>query len=300
MMKKIAVVGSINLDYFIEADVLPGLGETVLGTRFFTALGGKGANQAVAASRLGASVAFFGSIGNDEAGRKIREELISERVDLSGLNTAEGVQTGAAFIEVCRAQNKIIVIPGANALTNAAYVKAEAERLLEHDIILFQLETPIELIEYAVPLLFRAGKTIIVNPAPALEMKEELIAMITYLTPNEHEYETVLGRKARMEELLELLPNKLIITCGEKGIRYHDGAGIVHIPVMPVTAVDTTGAGDTFSGAFAAALAEGKSLKEAIEYGNAAAGLSVRKKGAQAGMPAREEVLRHLKEERPQ
>lgn len=296
-MRKIAVVGSINIDYFVEADRLPELGETVLGKSFFLSLGGKGANQAVAASRLGGHVALFGSVGDDENSKIIVENMKKENVLVNNLNFAEGTTTGAAFIELCNSENRILVVPGANDLTDVSYIKRVSEELLDYDVILFQMETPLEMMEYIVPILYDHNKTIIVNPAPARKIREDIIGKITYITPNEHEYQLVLGSDASMAELLGQYPNKLIITRGTDGVSYFDGEALIHVPVIKVEAVDTTGAGDTFSGAFAVGVAEGKTLKDSIRFANVAAGLSVMKKGAQTGMPYRHEVELLLKEE---
>ena len=222
-MGKIAVVGSINIDYVIEADRLPELGETVLGNHFFLSLGGKGANQAVAASRLDGDVALFGSIGNDENGQIIKGKMQKEKVDLSHLNTIENHPSGAAFIELCDSENRIVVISGANKHTDVSYINSVAAELLKYDVILFQLETPLEMMEHIVPVLAENRKTIILNPAPALKLKEELINQITYLTPNEFEYELILDSEDSMEALLKRYPNKLIITRGTKGVTYFDG-----------------------------------------------------------------------------
>lgn len=294
-MGKIAVVGSINIDYVIEADRLPELGETVLGNHFFLSLGGKGANQAVAASRLGGNVALFGSIGNDENGQIIKGKMQKEKVDLSHLNTIENHPSGAAFIELCDSENRIVVISGANMHTDVSYINSVTAELLKYDVILFQLETPLEMMEHIVPVLAENRKTIILNPAPALKLKEELINKITYLTPNEFEYGLILDSEDSMETLLRRYPNKLIITRGTKGVTYFDGDKQIEVPVIIVDAVDTTGAGDTFSGAFAVGISEGKGLYESIYFGNVAAGLSVTKKGAQTGMPYRKEVEQIMK-----
>ncbi|GAA0316670.1 ribokinase [Bacillus carboniphilus] len=293
-MQRIAVVGSINMDYFIESSVLPKVGETVLGENFFLSMGGKGANQAVSAARLGGKVSLFGSLGDDENSEIIAKKLEKENINLANLQYVKESPTGAAFIELCQSENRIIVVPGANNDTDVNYVKNIAQELYKHDVIVFQLETPLSMLEYLVPLLYEQGKTIIVNPAPAQLLKPELIEKITYLTPNEHEYQIVFNTNQPMEELLKQYPNKLIITCGEEGVRFFDGTDITLVPSMKVTPVDTTGAGDTFSGAFAVAIAEGMSLQESIQFGNIAAGLSVTKKGAQTGMPYREDVTQFV------
>lgn len=294
-MQKIAVVGSINLDYFIDSDVLPQLGETVLGKDFFLSIGGKGANQAVAAARLGGKVSLFGSLGDDENSEMIVRKLEKENINLSNLQFVKGKPTGAAFIELCKSDNRIIVVPGANDQTDVNYVKNIASELLQYDVIVFQLETPLQMIQYLVPLLHERGKTIILNPAPAQTLDQELIEKVTYITPNEHEYKMVFNTNESIDDLLQKYPNKLIITCGSKGVRFFDGNEDILIPSIEVTPVDSTGAGDTFSGAFAVAISEGKSLSESIRFGNIAAGLSVTKKGAQSGMPSRSEVAQYRK-----
>ncbi|PLR73631.1 MULTISPECIES: ribokinase [Bacillus] len=297
-MKKIAVVGSLNMDYFAETDQFPAAGETVMGRDFFMSLGGKGANQAIAAARLGGRVSMFGSIGNDENSRLVREKMLSENVDITGLQQAD-IHTGVAFIEISHSDNRIIVIPGANQHTDIHYIERVADSLLGHDIIVFQLETPLSMLEHIVPRLHEKGKVIILNPAPAQKLSPELVGQLTYLTPNEHEYKMVLSTDETKEEALARYPEKLVITCGTEGVKFHDGQGIVHIPALKVKAEDTTGAGDTFCGAMAVGLSEGWALEESIRFGSAAAGLSVRKKGAQTGMPARAELDAYLKGGKP-
>lgn len=297
-MKKIAVVGSINSDYFVEADVLPKTGETILGNNFFRALGGKGANQAVAASRLGAQVTFFGSVGNDDNGNFAKDSFLLENVETSFLNVVNYSHTGAAFVEISNSENRIIVIPGANSHTNKVYVENHLEQILMHDIFIFQLEIPMETLEYLIPILYENQKIIIVNPAPSNVIRQDILKKITYLTPNEHEYQLVLDIPgSHMEDALSKFPNKLMITCGQEGVKFFDGNRIVHVPARIVRALDTTGAGDTFCGAFAVAVAEGKELKECISFGNIAASLSVQKKGAQAGMPYRKDIEKIIKKE---
>ncbi|WP_090831995.1 MULTISPECIES: ribokinase [unclassified Bacillus (in: firmicutes)] len=290
-MKKIAVIGSINMDYFIETDVFPNVGETVLAKKSFTALGGKGANQAVAAGRLGADVTLFGSIGDDDAGDIFKKKMEKEFVDISFVQSVKNIATGSAFIELSKSENRILVVPGANQCTDREYVERMFNEMIKHDIFVFQLETPVSMLEYLVPKLADHGKIIVLNPAPAQTIQAELLEKITYVTPNEHEFKVVMNSVDKMEDLLFTHPNQLLITKGTAGVFYSDGQKIVCVPALKVEAVDTTGAGDTFSGAFAAALAEGKELRESIQFANIAAGLSVKKKGAQAGMPTREEVL---------
>jgi ribokinase len=287
---RIAVIGSINIDYVVETDVLPLMGETVSGKNYFLSPGGKGANQAVAASRLGAEVALYCSIGKDENGSILLKRMSQENIDLGNVNRVEDAATGAAFIELCNGENRILIVPGANEFTNADYIRNALTELLQYDVFLFQLETPIEMLEFIVPILHRQEKTIIVNPAPAYRLSEKLVQMISYLIPNEHEYQTVLGTKLPYQEIIKDHPNKLIITRGKAGVTYFNGTDLVHVQSLEVNPVDTTGAGDTFSGAFAVAIGEGKSLTESIRFGNIAAGLSILKKGAQTGMPKKDEM----------
>ncbi len=289
-MKKIAVFGSINIDYFVESQHLPNFGETVYGENFFMSFGGKGANQAVAAARLGGNVSLFGSIGNDEQKDLLLSHFEIEHVNIEHLNIVDGLSTGAAFIQLHDGDNRIIIVPGANQQTNQAYMEASLTALLTHDIFVFQLEVPLDAVTELIDILHQHGKTIILDPAPMRALPLNLIDKITYLTPNEHEVAAIIGESVQLEDKLAEYSNQMLVTLGEAGVKYHDGKQIVTIPSRKVKAVDTTGAGDTFTGAFAVALADGKSLKECIEFGTLASSLSVTKKGAQAGMPLRSEL----------
>lgn len=295
-MKKIAVVGSVNIDYFVESERLPKFGETVIGENFFMNFGGKGANQAVAASRVGGDVTLFGSLGNDEQKAVLLDHFQQEKVNIDYMNIVDDVSTGAAFIQLHNSENRIIIIPGANQYTNKIYSENNISNLLNYDVFLFQLEVPLETLEYLIPILHEYHKTIILDPAPAQYLSEELLDKVTYLTPNEHEYSIVTGEQSTMMDVLEKYPNKLIVTCGEKGVVYHNGAKIVNVPAYKANAVDTTGAGDTFTGAFTVAVSKGKPLEECIRFGAYAASIAVTKKGAQAGMPYKEEIDRLVKE----
>lgn len=295
-MKKIAVVGSINLDYFVESDRLPQFGETVTGENFFMGFGGKGANQAVAASRLGGEVALFGSIGNDEQRVALLNHFKNENINVDHLNIVEDVHTGAAFIQLHNRDNRIIIVPGANQYTDMNYCKRILPALLEYDVILFQLEIPLEAVEFLIPLLHKHQKTIILDPAPAQRLDESILDCITFMTPNEHEFSIVTDNQSSMDEVLKAHPNKLIITCGDKGAVFCNGSEIVKHSARKISAVDTTGAGDTFTGAFTVAVSTGKSIEECIYYGTKAASLSVMKKGAQSGMPYKHEIDQLAKE----
>lgn len=295
-MKKIAVFGSINIDYFVESQVLPNFGETVYGDDFFLSFGGKGANQAVAAARLGGDVSLFGSIGNDEQKNLLLSHFKKEHVNIDHLNIVDGVSTGAAFIQLHNGDNRIIIVPGANHQTNQTYMKESLAALLEHDIFVFQLEVPLETVTELIEILHQNQKTIILDPAPMQQLPLDLIDKVTFLTPNEHEVATIIGDSVQLEDKIGGYINQMIVTFGAEGVKYHDGQQIVTVPSRKVKAIDTTGAGDTFTGAFAVALSEGKSLRECIEFGTIAGSLSVTKKGAQSGMPLRTEIQSILTE----
>ncbi|MDF1508863.1 ribokinase [Robertmurraya sp. DFI.2.37] len=291
-MSRIAVVGSINMDLVVETDIIPKKGETVLGNHFFIAPGGKGANQAVAAARLGGNVTMFGSVGIDQNGETLRAILKEEGVETAFINIVEGVATGVAIIEICENDNRIIVAQGANQYTNLEYLTKVSQELLNYDVILLQHEIPMESIEYITNYLSIYNKTIILNPAPAFTLSEETLKCITYITPNEHEYKMVLNTSDDMDEVLKRFPNQLLITRGEEGVTYYDGKNIITVPSINVDIVDTTGAGDTFTGAFGVAISQGQDLQRAIHFANCAAGLSITKMGAQKGMPTLDEVLK--------
>jgi len=296
-MKKIAVFGSVNIDYCVESKVLPNSGETVYGDEFFMSFGGKGANQAVAAARLGGDVSLFGSIGNDEQKNLLLNHLKKEQVNIDYLNIVDDVSTGAAFIQLHNGDNRIIIVPGANNQTNQTYMKKSLAALLEHDIFVFQLEVPLETVTELIEILHQNQKTIILDPAPMQKLPIDLIDKVSYFTPNEHELATIIGDNVHLEDRIGDYFNQMIVTFGADGVKYHDGQQIVTVPSRRVKAIDTTGAGDTFTGAFAVALSEGKSLRECIEFGTIAGSLSVTKKGAQSGMPLRSEIQAILEEE---
>lgn len=290
-MGKIAVFGSINIDYFVETNVIPKNGETVIANNMFLNYGGKGANQAVAAARLGGDVSLFGSIGNIEDNKSLLSHFKEENVDVKFLNIVEHTTTGSAFIQLYNDDNRITVVPGANQFTDIEYSKNMLSELLNYDVFIFQLEIPIESIEYLIPILHEHNKTIILDPAPAMALSDEIIEKVTFLTPNEHEVSIITSEEKDINTLLNKNPNKLIVTLGTNGITFFDGDSIRHLPARTVDAIDTTGAGDTFTGAFAVGIASGKTIQESIELGIVASSISVTKKGAQAGMPSLKDVL---------
>lgn len=293
---KIAVIGSMNMDMLVHADRIPGKGETIKGSTIEYQPGGKGANQAVAMARLGAEVAMFGCVGDDAAGRGLMDSLACAGVDTGAVRILKGIPTGQAVITVGEGDNTIVIIAGANDSVDIDYVEANKEKILDADIIVLQNEIPQETVEHVIRLCGGYGKIIVWNPAPARGIKEELLDLITYITPNEHEVRVIWGEEADdLGKLLNRYAGKLIVTQGERGvIMCHKEKGVLTIPAMKVAVTDTTGAGDTLNGAFCAGLAEHMDEEEALRFANAAAGLSVQKCGAQAGMPARGEVAELL------
>lgn len=288
-MVKIAVVGSSSMDLVVTSEKRPAAGETVLGEGFSTVPGGKGANQAVAAARLGAEVTMIGRVGDDVYGSTILKNLNLNGVNTSYVEPVTDSASGTAHITLAEGDNSIIVVKGANDWITPEYVQKASAAIKDADIVMIQQEIPEETVEYTARLCKELGKKLLLNPAPARLLSEEVIENTTYLTPNEHEC-SILFAGINRTEILKKYPNKLFITEGEKGVRYFDGSIEKVIPSFSVKAVDTTGAGDTFNGAFAVAVAEGKGYEESLKFANKAAAISVTKFGAQGGMPTRAEV----------
>ncbi|WP_078411695.1 ribokinase [Priestia abyssalis] len=288
-MIKVAVVGSASMDLVVTSPKRPGAGETVLGESFKTVPGGKGANQAVAAARLGADVYMIGCVGDDHYGKAILQNFKENGVHTDYVEPVTQTKSGTAHIILAEGDNSIVVVKGANDHVTPAYVEKIQHVIRESDIVLIQQEVPEETVEYVSNLCHKLGVPLLLNPAPARALSENIIEKATYLTPNEHEASVLFNGLSR-EEALKRYPNKVFITEGKRGVRYYDGEKEVLVPSYEVEAVDTTGAGDTFNAAFAVALAEGKKFKESLQLANRAASLSVTKFGAQGGMPTREEV----------
>lgn len=284
-MGKVAVIGSINVDMVFTSDKRPKAGETVLGNTFSVIPGGKGANQAVAAAKLGAESVMIGCVGNDANGDFSIDNLNSVNVDTGCIERVHGAPTGVANIIVSENDNSIIVISGANYEVSRAVVDKHREAILSADMVLMQLEIPLETVEYALELCRKNNVKVLLNPAPAVELSTSAIENATYITPNEHELKVILGKNCDAEEEMKKYPNKLIVTLGSKGVKYFDGNEMRLIPSNKVEVIDTTGAGDTFCGALAAALVRGEGLDKAIKFANKAAAYSITKLGAQSGMP---------------
>lgn len=288
-MGKTVVVGSINVDLVFTSEIRPKAGETVMGSTFSTIPGGKGANQAVAASKLGASSTMIGCIGNDSNGEFSINNLNLMNVDTSCIKKTDNAPTGVANIVVAEHDNSIIVIAGANYEITKEDIDNCKDVILSADIVLLQLEIPLEVVEYTADLCRKNNVRVLLNPAPAVELPETLIENATYITPNEHELNIILGKQNNVDETIKMYPNKIIVTMGSKGVKYFDGSEMKLVPSYNVEVVDTTGAGDTFCGGLAAALVKGDKLEDAIKFANKAAAISITKLGAQSGMPTLEE-----------
>lgn len=288
-MSEIVVVGSINADQVVVADRRPKKGETIKGIKYSLIPGGKGANQAVAAARLKKNVTIIGCVGNDYLGDFLLNELNKNNVSTQYVTKSENTSTGIAQITVADEDNSIIIVAGANNQMNIEKVNLYLDIILKAKIVILQLEIPIKTVEYIVERCFENNIITILNPAPAMRLNKNLISKVTYLTPNEHEC-TIVFNEHDVQKILKENPNKVVLTRGEKGVQFFDGSNIISVPAYKNKVVDTTGAGDTFNGALAAAILEGKKLEEAINFANKAASLSITKLGAQSGMPTLEEL----------
>jgi ribokinase len=289
-MARVVVIGSINMDLVTLAPRFAGPGETLLGERFLTIPGGKGANQAVAAARLGAEVALVGALGDDAFGRELREGLAREGIALDHVRQVGDAGSGTASITVAEGENSIIVVPGANARVTPAQVEGASDAIGRADAVLVQMEIPLETVEATLRLGHRLGVPVILNPAPAQKLPVERLKLARYVTPNQHELATLLGADARddFRDLMRRAPCPVILTRGGEGAWYREDGDPIHQPGFAVDVVDTTGAGDTFNGALAVFLREG--LPQAVRKACAAAALSVTRLGAQGGMPTLAEL----------
>jgi len=286
-MPRIVVVGSINLDLVTLAPRSPAPGETLSGERFLTSHGGKGANQAVAAARLGAEVALVGALGRDAFGDELHAALAAEHIALEHVARLDGLASGTASISVAGGENSIIVVPGANAGVTPAQVEAARGLVARADAVLVQLEIPLDAVAATLRLAAREQIPVILNPAPAQKLPAEWLPLCRALTPNQHELARALGLDPALDfrELMSRAPCPVVLTRGAEGAWYRDAGGVVprHVAGFAVDVVDTTGAGDTFNAALAVHLATG--LPEAVRRANAAAALAVTRLGARAGMP---------------
>ena len=283
---KLAVIGSINMDQVVTTGRIPGKGETVPGHDLRYVPGGKGANQAVAMARLGAQVTMYGCVGDDENGRQLLSLLKDEGIDVSRVRVIKDEPSGLAIITVAENDNVIIVVSGANGLVDRRYIDSISGELSQYDLVVLQHEIPLETVHYTISVCHEKGVRTVLNPAPANAVPADIIEKVSYLTPNEHEARLIFGEGVTMEEVLRRYPEKLIVTQGAKGVTVclKDGE-LLTVPARKARVVDTTGAGDTLNGAFSVRIAAGDNIRDALDYANTAAGLSIEKFGAQGGMP---------------
>lgn len=295
------------MDLVVRLPIIPKPGETLLGGVFNTYPGGKGANQAVAASRLGGHVSMIGCVGDDSFGRELVVNLSKEGVDTSLVFVQPNVSTGVALIQVDdQAQNSIAVASGANFRLSSEYVEKAMQAIEKIDVVVLQLETPLETIYSAARVANQRGAKVILNPAPAQVLENDLLQLVDYLIPNEYEIATMTGFQIQnitdtdqaAQQLLSKGVKNLIVTLGNKGSVIFEGNtnNSVDIPAWKVQAVDTTAAGDCFIGAFAVGLSKEKSVKDAAAFASAAAAISVTRLGAQPSLPKIDEVNQFMKE----
>lgn len=292
-MPTIVVVGSINMDLVVRAPRHPQPGETILGSQFATFPGGKGANQAVAAARLGADVRMIGRVGEDVFGSALRAALEQDHVDTRFV-TSTTQSTGVALITVSDAgQNSIVVAAGANGLLTPADIRAAEPAFHNADVVIAQLEIPLAAVTEAARMAQAHGAKFVLNPAPAQPLPDDLLMLADFIIPNQNELAQLTGIDIGTEaQPLNALPGSAawIITLGADGALVIDQGSSMRIPTHAVNVVDTTAAGDAFVGAFCVALAEGKSVPEAAAWGNAAGALAVTAHGAQPSLPTRTAV----------
>ena len=303
---KLVVLGSINADHILNLESFPTPGETVTGHHYQVAFGGKGANQAVAAGRSGADIAFIACTGDDDIGERVRRQLERDRIDVAPVHAVNAQSTGVALIFVnAEGENVIGIHAGANAALSVELVEAEKARIAGAQALLMQLESPLESVLAAAKIAHQHQTTVVLNPAPARDLPDELLSLIDIITPNETEAEKLTGIRVENDDdaakAARVLHEKgigiVMITLGSRGVWVsHDGQGR-RVPGFKVQAVDTIAAGDTFNGAFVTALLEGTALDEAIRFAHAAAAIAVTRKGAQPSVPWREELDEFLRQQ---
>lgn len=298
MNNRVLVIGSINMDLVVNTDEIPGVGETVLGKSLFQNPGGKGANQAVAISKLGGKVSFLGMVGKDIFGEQSLESMKGAGVNTENIKKVD-VSTGIAIINVDNGgNNNIIVIPGANDRVDINYLEGNIDIFKASDIVVFQLEIPLDTVKYGLEIAKELGKTTVLNPAPAAELDDDILKNVDILIPNEHELKRItkmeISDKASIVKASSLLIDKgverVIVTLGESGVFYMDKIKYKSFPSYSVEVVDTTAAGDSFIGGFVYSYIEDKSIEKAIEIGQKTAALCIQKVGAQNAMPIKEEI----------
>lgn len=293
-MTKILVVGSINMDLVVRVPHAPFPGETVLGGDFQTFPGGKGANQAVAAARMGGEVTLVVRVGNDDFGNTLIQVLVQDKVKTTYVIKDTDAKSGIAMIAVADdGENLIVVASGANKRVSIEDVQKASDIMRDTDLLLMQLECPLEVVSMAAELAHAHQVPVVLNPAPAQPLPKSLFTLVDVLTPNEKELAMLTGEddlERGIQTLRDWGVKNVVVTLGAKGARLVNETTDQYLPAFEVSAVDTTAAGDAFNGALAVALAEGKPLIEAVRYGTAAGALAAMKIGAQPSLPTREAV----------
>ncbi|BCS89803.1 ribokinase [Pseudodesulfovibrio sediminis] len=301
---KLIVLGSVNADHVLQVDTFPRPGETVIGHGYQVLPGGKGANQAVAAARLGADIGFIACVGDDDFGHRMIERFNEDGMETSAVMAVEGLPTGIALIQIAASgENSISISAEANAALTPEVLAPHMTMLTQAETVLMQLESPFETIELAARTVRKAGGRVVLNPAPARALPDSLLAELDMITPNETEAEMLTGvgveTEADARKAADILHDKgvgvVLITLGEKGAYVSSSEGARLVEGYSVTAVDTTAAGDTFNGALVTALQQGKSMDDAILFAHAAAAISVTRLGAQPSIPRLEEVTVFMK-----
>ncbi|MGG8468901.1 ribokinase [Rahnella sp. PAMC25617] len=296
---KLVVLGSINADHILNINHFPQPGETVIGKQYTVAFGGKGANQAVAAGRSGADISFIACVGDDDIGERVRKQLASDHIDTQPIEAIEDTTTGVALIFVnAEGENVIGIDAGANKAVTPEYLDRYKQQVIGASALLMQLESPLETVIAAAKIAKDNGTQVILNPAPACELPDELLARVDMITPNETEAEKLTGIKVDNNEdaarAAKALHDKgiatVIITLGSKGVWLSQNGEGKLVAGFRVKAVDTIAAGDTFNGALVTALLEGKPMDSAVRFAHAAAAIAVTRPGAQPSVPWRKEI----------
>ena len=302
---KLVVLGSINADHILNLESFPTPGETVTGSHYQVAFGGKGANQAVAAGRSGADIAFIACTGDDDIGERIRKQLQVDRIDIAPVSAVAGESTGVALIFVNgEGENVIGIHAGANAALSTALVEAQRERIAEADALLMQLESPLDSVLLAAQIAHQ-NTTVVLNPAPARALPDTLLSLVDIITPNETEAEKLTGVRVENDDdaakAAQVLHAKgidtVIITLGSRGVWASVKGEGRRVPGFKVQAIDTIAAGDTFNGALMTALLENTPLADALRFAHAAAAIAVTRKGAQPSVPWRKEIDEFLRQQ---
>ncbi|HAZ0554454.1 ribokinase [Enterobacter hormaechei] len=302
----LVVLGSINADHILNLETFPTPGETVTGNQYQVAFGGKGANQAVAAGRSGANIAFIACTGDDDTGERVRKQLASDNIDIASVSVVAGESTGVALIFVnAEGENVIGIHAGANAALTTERVEAQRGIIAGAEALLMQLESPVESVLAAAKIAHENHTSVVLNPAPARVLSDELLALVDIITPNETEAEKLTGIRVENDDdaaraafaLHEKGIGTVIITLGSRGVWASVNGEGRRVPGFKVKAIDTIAAGDTFNGALVTALLEGKAMDDAIRFAHAAAAIAVTRKGAQPSVPWRKEIDEFLSQQ---